>query len=67
MHSDATDLRVRWTDWASPAEGREVVADFVRMFQSFDPAPPCPVCLWPFGVHHLCPAASPFAKAPTDE
>ena len=67
MHSDATDLPVRWPEWASPAEKREVLADFVRMVDTFRRGTPCRVCGWPFDVHHLCVASDPFARAPTDE
>jgi hypothetical protein len=68
MHSDASDLPVRWPAWHSAADRDDLLNNVRRWHQyTFARTKPCPVCAWPFEANHLCLAPDPFARESTDE
>ena len=67
MHSEATNLPVRWTTW-SKADHDAAMADLRRWVYAWTPGVPCPNCLWPYESYHLCTGpVDPALKSPTDE
>jgi hypothetical protein len=68
MHSDASNLPVRWPEWKCEADREDLLNNVRRWHQyTFARTKPCPVCAWPFEANHLCLAPDPFARESTDE
>jgi hypothetical protein len=69
MHSEASDLPVRWTAWHSAADRDDLLGNVRRWTtMTWRRQPPCAQCGWPFPEYHLCSAPQdPALKSTTDE